>query len=223
MLDESYKIVIELLNSKFSNSKIDWYLTGKISLALQGMNIQPKNIGVLIHEEDLNKALKLFSEYKISEIIELPNKEAKEFTLEINKIPVLICAEYKNGTYWKVKETNKVKIGEINVLCFSLEANKNAYEKIGMKEKAKLIEEFTIILKILNSPNISSDFQDNGYTFEEIVKSIKKEKIKLSEKKLKKLLKDMEKEGLLEERHFGKEYDYRVDYNLENKGIKIIN
>lgn len=142
MLDKNYKEAIKILYSKLKSSNLEWYLTGKISLILQGVKINPKNIGVLIHEKDLKEFLKLFEEYEKSEIVELSNKEAKEFTIKINNIQVLVCAEYPHGIYWKVKEINKVKIDNLEIPCFSLKSNKDAYEKIGMPEKAKLIEEF---------------------------------------------------------------------------------
>jgi DNA-binding PadR family transcriptional regulator len=68
-----------------------------------------------------------------------------------------------------------------------------------------------------------------GYTFEEIMQFIEMNNIPQYfeedsgfAENLLKLLKDMEKQGLIEERHFGEEDLDRVDYSITNKGINFI-
>jgi len=48
------------------------------------------------------------------------------------------------------------------------------------------------------------------------------EKNKENWEKIKNLLDEMEKEGLIEERHFGEELMGRVDYSSENLGFELI-
>lgn len=45
---------------------------------------------------------------------------------------------------------------------------------------------------------------------------------KMTIKEIRKLLLDLEEQGFLEERHFGKEENFRVDYDLENPGSEFL-
>lgn len=143
MISPEYKKAILLLHSKLFESNIEWYITGKTNLALQGIEIEPSHLGILIHDTDLNKFLEIFSEFKKSEIIELENGEAKEFTMNLGDVKVMICAEYPHGAYW-VAINNPIlfKIDNIQIPCFSLESDRDAYIKLDMINKAKLIDEF---------------------------------------------------------------------------------
>lgn len=143
MINNDYLSALKIIHSKFSTSNINWYLIGKTNLALQGMDVVPSHLGILFHDYDLDEFLKLFSEFKHESIEELPNGEAKEFILYINKVPVLVCAEHPHGSYWQVPQDIKnIKINEMIIPCFSLESEKEVYKRIGLLSKSKLIEEY---------------------------------------------------------------------------------
>ncbi len=55
MLSRTYIRVMKILYSKLSGSDIEWYITGKTNLALQGILIEPSHFGVLIHDYELDK------------------------------------------------------------------------------------------------------------------------------------------------------------------------
>lgn len=146
MISLVYKKAIKILHSKLSNSDIEWYITGKTNLALQGIRVKPSHLGILIHNTDLDKFLKLFPEFRKSEIIELENGEAKEFTMDVAGVEVMVCAEYPHGTYWVVMNSSiLLKIDDIQVPCFSLESDRDAYIKLGMLDRAELIDKFLAI------------------------------------------------------------------------------
>ncbi len=143
MISKEYIGAIGIIVNRFSNTNIKWYLAGKTNLALQGINIKPSQVGIVIHYEDLAKFLDIFSEFKRTDIEELTNGEAKEFVMTISDVPVLVCAEYLHGAYWVInKNPVKIKIENLEVPCFSLESERDAYTKIGLLEKAKIIRDF---------------------------------------------------------------------------------
>lgn len=143
MISPAYKKAIILLLSKLSDSNIEWYITGKTNLALQGIKIESSHLGILIHDTDLNKFLEIFSDFEKSEIIELENGEAKEFTMNLENVKVMVCAEYPHGAYWVVMNNSiLLKMDDIQIPCFSLESDRDVYIKLGMLNKAKLIDEF---------------------------------------------------------------------------------
>jgi len=66
-----------------------------------------------------------------------------------------------------------------------------------------------------------------GYTFDEIRIFLKLNNVaRFFEEEntdaLNDLLDEMEKEELIEERHFGKVLEERIDFSIENEGIKLI-
>jgi hypothetical protein len=141
MVNLAYIKAIQIIHSKLSDSNIERYITGKTNLSLQGIEINPSHLGILIHDTDLDKFLELFSNYEKSEIIELENGEAKEFTMKVNDIDVMVCAEYPHGTYWIVmKNPISILIENMKIPCFSLESDRDAYIRLGMLDKAEIID-----------------------------------------------------------------------------------
>ncbi|MFC1659086.1 hypothetical protein ACFL0U_00775 [Pseudomonadota bacterium] len=142
-IPNDYIKVIKKIYNKLLNPKIEWYITGKTNLVLQGINTKPSHIGILIHEKDLQNFLSLFEDYKKSKIVELKNGEAKEFTIHIENVKVLVCAEYDHETYWTVfKKPTLLELENIKLPCFNLKSEKDAYINLGMLKKARIIEEF---------------------------------------------------------------------------------
>lgn len=140
MVNLTYLKAIKILYSKLSDAGIERYITGKTNLSLQGIKIKPSHLWILIHDTDLDKFCKLFSDYERSEIIELENGEAKEFVMKIDDVDVMVCAEYQHGTYWVVmKNPILILIGNMRIPCFSLESDRDAYIRLGMLNKAEII------------------------------------------------------------------------------------
>lgn len=146
MIYQNYLEAIKVLYSKLVNSGIEWYVTGKTNLLLQGITIVPSHLGILINDTDLDKFLELFSDYEKSHIVELENGEAKEFVMKIDNIDVMVCAEYPHGAYRVVmKDSIILSLENIRIPCFSLESDRDAYIKLGMFDKAKIIDDFLMI------------------------------------------------------------------------------
>jgi len=134
---------LKILHKYLNNSKLNWWIIGKTNLMLQGIKIQPSKIGILIEWEDLKKFLTLFSKFEHSEIISLENGEALEFILWVEKVKCLICAEYAHGIYRRLtSDTAFVKIENIEIPCFSLKSEQEAYQKLGMVEISNLISQY---------------------------------------------------------------------------------
>ncbi len=140
MWNIAYLKAIKVLYSKLSDSNIERYITGKTNLLLQGIEIKPSHLWILIHDTDLDKFLELFSNYEKSDIVELENGEAKEFTMKIDGFDVMVCAEYSHGTYWVVMKNPIILLLEnMEIPCFSLESDRDAYIRLGMLDKAEII------------------------------------------------------------------------------------
>lgn len=144
MISSSFKNALKIISNNLSRSNISWYITGKTSLNLQGIDIQPRHIGVQIHDYNLSKFIEIFKEFKTDQPVELSNQEALEFNLYIKDVTVLVCAEHPNGTYLLVpQKINQVKIGGgIKIPCLDLKSEMLAYEKLKMFDRSELIKSF---------------------------------------------------------------------------------
>jgi predicted nucleotidyltransferase len=52
--------VLKIISKKLENQKIKWVLVGSTSLALQGVNIKPKDIDILTDDEGVFKFNEIF-------------------------------------------------------------------------------------------------------------------------------------------------------------------
>ena len=91
-------------------------------------------------------------------------------------------------------------------------------------EKEEIIEGILHLLQ-----GTAPTFDGLGYTYLQIREFLKLNNVqgysedeKSSLQRLKQLLREMEENGLIEERHFEEKYNGRVDYALEQKGIDLI-
>ena len=140
MLKMKYIKALRIFNKHIYHFDKRWCVIGKANLALQGIEIEPSQIGILIDFEDLNHFLCFFSKFNHTDIEELQNGEAKEFILYIENIEFLVCAEYLHGIYWQLNsDIVTIMVNNINIPCLSLKAERESYKKLGMTEKAKLI------------------------------------------------------------------------------------
>lgn len=142
-LKENFYKTLYFISNSLSNSNIEWFVIGKSNLYLQGLDLNPSKIGILIHSENLDSFTKIFKDYISSPIIDLTNGEAKEFFMDIFNTKVQVCSEYSNGTYWKVKkDIVDIPINDITIQGFSLESEAQAYGILGETETEEQIMKY---------------------------------------------------------------------------------
>ena len=141
MLSDEFINALRVVDDHLCDTGVTWFLIGKANLALQGVNVKPSHLTVLINFHDLEEFLELFSDFNRTDVTGLINGEAHEFTMTINGVSVLVCAEFEDGLYLNIKDKPVVvKAGKSLVNCFSLKAEKEAYTKLGDLKTADLIK-----------------------------------------------------------------------------------
>lgn len=142
MIKNEYIEALKIIHKLLYASDIKWCIIGKTNLMLQGLDIEPSQIGILIDYEDLNRFLILFSKFEHTEIKELKNGEAQEFILFIENVRCLVCAEYTHGIYRQLDAgIVNIMVEDVGIPCFTLKSEREAYQKLGMIKKANLISE----------------------------------------------------------------------------------
>lgn len=130
---------------KLNGAKIKWALIGSANLALQGMDIAPKRIGIVTRDFNKEKVQELFEDYEIVKSFILPNGEGEEVIYFVDGNEVQLCFEYTHGFYADFLEKEKFEIFELGsqkIPCLKLEDEARGYEYLGKQEKAEKIREF---------------------------------------------------------------------------------
>ena len=116
---------------------------------LQGIDVNVKDIDIVIFFKDYEKVKKLFSDFDIKEEKKLLNGDGVETRYIINNVEVQFCFEYDSGFYIK-KLGNKfdrdnlvhLVLNSLEISCFNLRDELAGYEYLGRKEKAQIISNF---------------------------------------------------------------------------------
>ena len=141
------KTILEV-NRNLKNNKIKYALIGSANMLLQGMNVNPQDLDIIIQAKDLKKIQKIFSNDKLLPIKKLKtftNNSAWEIKITLEKINVQILGEKDNGTYVSKLLGNKlieISLGIIKIPCLTLMAEAQAYAETNRKQKSDLIKNF---------------------------------------------------------------------------------
>ena len=141
------KTILEV-NRNLKNNKIKYALIGSANMLLQGMDVNPQDLDIIIQAKDLKKIQKIFSNDKLLPIEKLKNftnNSAWEIKITLSKIDIQILGEKDNGTYVSKLLGNKlieISLGIIKIPCLTLMAEAQAYAETNRKQKSDLIKNF---------------------------------------------------------------------------------
>ncbi len=148
MVNQDIKRAIKIIYEKLTNNNIKWVLVGSTNMQLQGMQIEPRDLDITIQHKDMEKVSRLFSDYSASPVKEfetLSGESAWEVKAIISNVEVQFFGGSETDTYVSKLlsgRTVSVKLDDIEVPCFTLEAESQAYRETNREHKADLIQEF---------------------------------------------------------------------------------
>ena len=136
-------------------SDLNYAFIGSINFALQGISIDPRDIGILLDAKSFNQFDKRFDRFRTKEKYydESEARNSWRAFYQIDEVEIEILQNVDNFCRPKDELAKKLKINfdgtEIN--CSSLKSELSAYQKMGRYGKVKLIKEFLekIMKKIL--------------------------------------------------------------------------
>ena len=148
MLNQSFVNVLKTISERMENNGVLWAVVGSTNLALQGIEISPHDIDIIILVENLSKIKNIFSEYHVSETEEmrsLVNEPWWRVKIDMDSLQVEILGEKNTGIYANRLLSDKVvqiPLNDFSVPCLMLESEMQVYKETGRKNKADLIEKF---------------------------------------------------------------------------------
>lgn len=148
MIGQNLIDAIKVIRKRLDDSRIKWALVGSANLKLQGMEAEPRDLDIVTRYEDLQKVSGIFSDYSASAVAELESltdKPAWEVKARIGGAEVQFIAGGEKDVYTGKLLANKItyiKLDGIDIPCFTLEAEAQAYAETGREHKASLIREY---------------------------------------------------------------------------------
>ena len=158
MIPERFVSPLKYVNRKITSSCIDYALVGSANLALQGMDLTPRDIDIVARVEDLEEIRRLFVRYSptgIEEMVpssadlawtkKLENHPAWGFYFNKSGIPVHVLGEDNDGDYVGNLVANKVvyiPLDGISIPCFTFDAEIDSYERTFRPDKARNVRKF---------------------------------------------------------------------------------
>ena len=145
MINDDYKRAIFEISELMIGNSIKYAITGSTNLALQGIEIVPQDIDIVVDYEDLQKMVKIFPKYLKTGMRKMESKsgEAWEVLLDMDGVEVQFFAEMQ-GAYHSAlyKNSHCLDIDDRLIYCLPLKEELRIYSESGRKQKAKMIEKF---------------------------------------------------------------------------------
>lgn len=150
MLTENFEDAIKIIYSKLKDKNIKFAFIGSASLNLQGIDIAPNDLDLIISIS----GLKIISEEFKDCITQPASKkpyfkegypDCYELKLKISDVLVHVMGEYDNDLYMSMINKGNVvlvKLIDISVPCLALESEVEAYSEMGRDKKVRLIRDY---------------------------------------------------------------------------------
>ncbi len=147
-VNQNVKESIKTIHKILGQNGIRWALVGSANMQFQGMQVEPRDLDIVLQHKDLDKMTKLFSNYSASNVKELDSltgKKVWEVNATINDVEIqFLGADDKDVYVSKLLANKLVLIGldGVKIPCFTLEAESQCYKETNRGHKARLIQEF---------------------------------------------------------------------------------
>lgn len=148
VVDRSSLHAIQTFAARMVQHRLPWALIGSANLALQGMDMQPKDIDVVVRPDDLARVREIFTAEgptDITEVRHTAGEPTREFGLILGGVLVQVLTESERGVYVTkllAGRVTRARLGETEIPCLALDAEADAYDATARSEKAQRIREF---------------------------------------------------------------------------------
>jgi hypothetical protein len=142
-IDKNIIETLKRLYLIFREKEVRWVLVGSLSLAIQGVDVKPRDIDILIDERDIQKVRESLKDYEVKPITLSKSKYFESYLGEyyIGNIKVEIMAklrEYRRGV-WRDLTTRLhnpvfIELDDLLLPVSSLKEQLESYENVGRKK-----------------------------------------------------------------------------------------
>lgn len=143
MINDKYlKIIIQIAKRI---DDLNYALIGSANLAIQGIELTPRDIDIITDEIGIDEFDKRFSKFRVKEKFydETDGRNSWRAFYKIDGVEIEVLQNV-NNLYRPKNEFNNTVMFNLNgqkIKCSSLQSELFAYEKMGRDDKVKLIKE----------------------------------------------------------------------------------
>jgi len=150
MIDHRFVKVLRIIVSRLENKGINWVLGGSLNLALQGVEVTPRDIDLVTDKKGAFKIGELLKDYEIKKVgltkSEKISSYLGKFCIEDLEVELIgnFRAKTSKGEWAKsFKPKHKVilKMEDMKIPASPLEVELKAYEILGRVERVQNIRE----------------------------------------------------------------------------------
>jgi len=141
--------VLTMIHDKLTPQRIEWVLIGSVSLALQGVDIEPKDIDILSNKDDALKTNILLKNFEISPVKFMRSERFKSYrgTFQVNGIDIDIIGDFRvliDNSWFSLSErlfTRKfIEVENITLPVSPLQDQLTMYKKLQRKTDIRKIQ-----------------------------------------------------------------------------------
>lgn len=150
MLDQNFIEALKILSLRFRENNFIWAVVGSTNLALQGLDIIPRDIDIITTIDSLPKIKNIFGEFDVAEMEEKQSATSGSYwrvVLNINNIEIEVLGEKEQGVYAHrllAGHKKDILLDDVNIPCLELKSELQAYQETGRQNKVELIESFLL-------------------------------------------------------------------------------
>jgi hypothetical protein len=150
MLNQNSIDTLKLISQRLNDNNFTWAIIGSTNLALQGVDITPRDMDIISTMDVLPKIKSIFPEYEVAEIEEKQSAISGSYwrvAMHVNDIEIEILGEKENGIYADrllAGQKIDVVIDGTSISCLALESELQAYRDTGRQNRVDLIEQFLL-------------------------------------------------------------------------------
>lgn len=153
MLNQNFIDTLKLVANRLTSNGFIWAVIGSTNLALQGVDIVPRDMDIISTMDALPKIKSIFPEYEVAETEERKSATSGSYwrvAMHINDIEIEVLGEKENGIYAdRLLAGHKIDVAldGVNISCLALESELQAYRDTGRQNRVDLIEKFLLLNK----------------------------------------------------------------------------
>ncbi len=156
MIDRRILQVLKLIESRLRGSGIRWVLAGSVSLALQGVDVNPNDIDILTDRNGAFQINRILKEYEIRPVRLRRSKRFQSYfgEFEINGVRVEVMGDLKErvGLEWRdlshrLSAPKITKVEEVKLPISPLEDQLRSYRALRRRKDLSKIQKIAKALE----------------------------------------------------------------------------
>lgn len=150
IMREAITEALRVISRFLKDREIEWVLVGSTSLALQGVNVDPKDVDILTDKKGAYEIAEVLREYEIQPVFfsrsELFASHFGKFNIRgihieiMEDLEILTDGSWINVTADRLQSRHICKIGDIEIPVSSLEKQLEFYKKSSRKKDVRTAE-----------------------------------------------------------------------------------